>query len=250
MRRPTKVALSVLLLLISASNEAANPVRIAVASNFNNTIRSVVAAFQKNTGYELTTVLGSTGKLYAQIVNGAPMDIFLAADSAHPERLEKQGRGIPGSRFTYAVGQLVLWSPIPGYVDSEGARLTTKDFRYLAIANPRLAPYGRAAQQVLEARGLWNQVAMRIVTGENISQTYQFIASGNAQMGFVALSQIKDPAASRIAGSHWLVPASLHDAIEQQALLLNSSPAAVAFLEFLHSEEARDIIVSHGYKVP
>jgi molybdate transport system substrate-binding protein len=247
MRRLAKSIFSLALTLLWAGHVSADPLRVAVASNFGNTIQVIAAAFAARTDHRLTPVIGSTGKLYAQIVNGAPIDIFLAADAERPRRLEEQGLGVPGSRFTYATGQLVLWSPRPGYVDPEGRRLTDNAFRYLAIANPRLAPYGRAARQVLESRNLWKQLAGRIVTGENIGQAYQFVRSENADLGFIALSQIKRPGHTELSGSYWTVPASLHEAIEQQAILLKQTPAAIAFMEFLQGEQARDIITDHGY---
>jgi molybdate transport system substrate-binding protein len=192
---------------------------------------------------------GSTGKLYAQIKNGAPFALFFSADAERPQLLEQEGLAVPGCRFTYAIGKLVLWSPRPGYVDAEGDVLGRGDFRYLAMANADLAPYGRAAQQVLVARGLDAGLRNRIVRGEDISQTLQFVRSGNADLGFVAWSQVMRPGRP-VEGSYWEVPQALYTPIEQQVVLLKEGETARAFLDFVRSSEAVDLIRSYGYGTP
>jgi molybdate transport system substrate-binding protein len=225
----------------------ATDIRIAVASNFSRAMKAAADAFETNSGHQVTLAFGSTGKQYAQIKNGAPFDAFFAADTQRPERLEEEGLTIPGSRFTYALGKLVLWSPTPSYVDSQGNILQRGGFRYLAMANPALAPYGVAAREVLQARNLWDELEGHLVRGENISQAFQFVASGNAQLGFVAWSQIKQPG-DDVEGSFWDVPAGLYTPIEQQAVLLHDSEAGRAFMAFMRSEEAVGIIRDHGYQ--
>ena len=227
----------------------AGKARVAVASNFIAAARAIARAFEAAGGRPVQLVAGSTGRLYAQIVNGAPFDAFLAADTARPMRLEQQGMALPGSRFTYAVGTLVLWSPDPGLIDAEGAVLKRAGFRHLAMANPKLAPYGRAARQVLRKTGLWPALKTRIVRGENIGQTYQLIRSGNAELGFIALSQLRGGTRPP-GGSAWVVPSALHDPIAQQAVLLNDNAPARAFLAFLRGAEARDILQRFGYTMP
>ena len=206
-------------------------------------------AFESRTNHRLTLIFGSTGKHYAQIINGAPFDVFLAADVDHPQRLENEGVAMSGSRFTYAIGKLALWSPRPGYVDDQGRILEHGDFRHLAIANPRLAPYGLAAREVLQARGLWQRLSARLVRGENIAQTFQFVESGNAELGFVAWSQLERP--DRPAtGSFWLVPQQFYQPIEQQAVVLKTAKASQSLVHFMQSPEALKIIRDHGYAVP
>jgi len=227
----------------------AEEIHVAVASNFGNAIKGLSQSFEQKTGHKVTLIFGSTGKHYAQIKNGAPFDAFFAADSKRPELLEKEGVVLPGTRFTYAVGKIILWSPKNGYVDSEGKVLEKGNFRRLAIANPKLAPYGKAAQEVLQVRGLWNGLKGSIVRGENIGQTFQFIKSGNAQLGFVAYSQVKRPGHS-IAGSWWEVPQALYTPIVQQAVLLKENEAARAFLKYVKSEVSLGIIHGFGYGTP
>lgn len=229
----------------------ADEVSVAVAANFIAPMQKIATAFEQATGHKAVLSSGATGKFYAQITHGAPFQVLLAADDATPVRLESEGRTVAGSRFTYAVGQLVLWSAQPGYVDAEGQVLRTGDFAHLAIANPKLAPYGLAAQQTLDKLGVAARVQPRLVMGENIAQTYQFVASGNAQLGFVALSQVMED--GRIArGSAWRVPASLHEPIRQDAVLLaagKDSAAARALLQYLRSDAARAVIRSYGYGI-
>jgi molybdate transport system substrate-binding protein len=228
----------------------ADDVRVAVATNFAAPVQAIVARFAESTGDQIVPVFGSTGKHYAQIKNGAPFAAFLAADAERPALLEKQGVAVAGSRFTYAVGRLVLWSPRAGYVDCNGAVLADGDYRHLAIANPALAPYGRAAQEVLQARGAWRTLQRgRLVRGEDIGQAFHFIESGNAELGFVAYSQVKRPGHLPV-GSWWEVPQALYRPIEQQAVLLHENPTARAFLAFLRGQAARAIITDYGYGLP
>ncbi len=229
-----------------ATPASAEEIRVAVASNFNSAIKEIAGRFERETPHDITLVFGSTGKLYAQIRNGAPFDAFFAADAKRPRLLEEAGLGQPGSRFTYAVGRLALWSPKTAYVDGEGKVLEEGNFRHLALANPRLAPYGRAAREVLERRGRWLSLRDRMVRGENIGQTFQFVKSGNAELGFVAWSQVKRPGQA-MTGSWWEVPQTLYSPIEQQAVLLQDKPAARAFLAFVRGRDAAEIIRAYGY---
>ncbi len=235
--------------LSACSGVYADTIRIAVASNFANTLRDIADTFEQQTGHSLKITPGSTGKHFAQISNGAPFDIFLAADKRRPALLEKQGLGVPGSRFTYALGRLVLWSPLPGKVDTEGNVLTHRDIKRLAIANPQLAPYGRAARDVLEARGLWKALQAKMVYGENVAQAFQFVASGNAELGFIAFSQLVRHGKSP-EGSWWVVPSAYYQPIEQQALLLRETAATRAFMLFLQSPQTRADIKARGYGFP
>ena len=239
----------ILFLLIPWQSSNAGEIRIAVASNFTGTMKILAAQFEQQSSHNVVLASGSTGKHFSQISNGAPFDAFFAADARRPTLLESSGLIVPGTRFTYAIGRLVLWSSEDGYVDPEGKVLDHGDFKRLAIANPRLAPYGKAAQQVLLTKGLWQPLQKRIVRGENIAQAYQFTVSGNAQLGFVALSQIQqhNPEAQ---GSYWIVDPSLHDPIEQQAVLLTDKPAARSFMVFVKSNEARAILQRNGYDTP
>ena len=243
------VWLTVVLCLGGTEPLWADEIRVAVASNVTGAARVLVERFEAETGHEVVLAFGSTGKHYAQIRNGAPFHVFLAADVERPRRLEEEGIAVDGSRFTYARGALVLWSPEPGYVDDQGRVLSAGDYRFLALANPRLAPYGRAARQVLEVRGLWEPTEGRRVMGENIAQTFQFVGTGNAKLGFVAASQLKAMGPSD-EGSRWRVPPSLHDPIDQQAVLIKDDPAAKDFLAFVGSEQGRAVFREFGYKVP
>lgn len=245
-------AMAALLFLVGLPGSArgqSDTVRIAVASNFVSTLRVLSSHFERAYHFRVKMIPGSTGKLYAQIRNGAPFDLFLAADVHRPRLLEESGTGVPGTRFTYAHGRLVLWSARKGYVDDHGEVLETGRYRHLAMANPRLAPYGNAARTTLEKLGLWSRVQARLVYGENVAQTYQFVAGGNAELGFVALSQLRR-SGERDAGSHWVVPPSLYPPIRQQAVLIHDTPPARAFMSFLHNETAQAIIRAHGYAIP
>jgi len=224
---------------------AADQIRVATASNFRAAMVDIATLFEQESGHEVTLIPGSSGKHYAQIVNGAPFDAFFSADEERPLRLEKAGLAIAGSRFTYAIGKLVLWSPQAGLVDAQGAVLKGAGFRHLAIANPDLAPYGRAAKEVLLSFGLWDEIGDRLVRGENVNQAFQFVHSRNAELGLVAFSQLK---AAPAGGSYWLIPQQHYRAIEQQAVLLSEKLAARDFVEFIQSEESREMIVNHGYR--
>lgn len=223
--------------------------RIAAASNFAPTLAELARRFEEEQHIRVVIVSGSTGKLYAQIKNGAPFDLFLAADERRPLALDDEGEIVAGSRFTYAIGKLVLWSPIEGYVAADGNPLVPRDCRHLAIANPKLAPYGRAAEEVLRARGMWDSLSDQFVRGESVGQAFQFVDSQNAQAGFVAYSQVKRPG-QEVAGSHWLVPQDLYAPIKQQAVLLNDSAAAASFIKFMRSESAVEILTGYGYEAP
>lgn len=236
-------------LLLIAGRSAGDEIRVAVASNFVETFAVIAERFAGDTGHKIIRITGSTGKHYAQIMNGAPFDAFFAADAERPTLLEQQGTALPGSRFTYATGRLILWSPQPDYIDADGKILADAKIRHLAIANPRLAPYGRAAQQVLQALGLWHSLQGRLVRGENIGQTFQFVKSGNAALGFVALSQVKRPG-QWVEGSLWRVPQSLYSPIAQQAVLLRENQAARDFLAFVRNAESLQTIRDFGYGTP
>lgn len=238
--------LAVSALLLISETAAAQIVRVAVATNFRQAALALKANFEAAHQARLVFAFGSTGKHYAQIKNGAPFDIFLAADVRRPALLETEKLAVSGTRFTYAFGRLVLWSAQPKYVDAEGRVLVDGEFRHLAIANPKLAPYGAAARETLTSLGLWESLQDRLVRGENIGQAHQYVVSGNAELGLLALSQVRDPG-GRIPGSHWPVPQTLHEPIEQQAILLGENPLAGSFLDFLKSGEARSVIESYGY---
>lgn len=224
-------------------------VSVAVAANFAAPMQRIAAAFEQETGHKAVLSFGSSGNLYAQIRHGAPFEILLSADSQTPEKLESEGMGLAGTRFTYAIGTLVLWSKQPGLVDEKGEILRSGKLERLAIANPKLAPYGVAAMQTLAQLGVLSSVQPKLVLGENISQAYQFVASENAPLGLVALSQVM--LEGRIAqGSAWIVPAKLHAPIAQDAILLvkgRDNPVATALLRYLRSEKAKAIMRSYGY---
>jgi molybdate transport system substrate-binding protein len=246
MKRLVSIALVAACWLAGLDAGRADEIRVAVATNFATTMNDLVARFEASSEHTVAVSAGSTGAHYAQIKNGAPFELFFAADAERPALLEDDGVAVHGSRFTYAIGRLALWSPRAGFVDAEGHVLESGDFRHIAIANPDLAPYGAAAREVLERRGLWETLRDRIVQGQDIGQTYSFVYSGNAELGFVAYSQLVRGDAP-IEGSFWLVPEELHTAIEQQAVLLKDTPAARAFLAFVKGPEARAIIQKFGY---
>ncbi len=250
MQMPAARLLSVLSLALAAAASAhAEQVSVAVAANFTAPMQKIAAAFEADTGHKAELSFGATGKFYAQITNGAPFQILLSADDTTPAKLEREGKVVANSRFTYAIGTLVLWSAKDGYVDDKGAVLKSGDFKHLAIANPKLAPYGLAATQVMDKLGLTATLQPRFVLGENIAQTYQFVATGNAQLGFVALSQVM--ADGKIAqGSAWQVPADMHEPIRQDAALLETgkgNAAATALMQYLKGDKAKGIIKSYGY---
>jgi len=236
-------------------NEAiADEIKIAVASNFYPTMKELVTHFESITPNSDTTnnivlISGSSGKHYAQILNGAPFDLFFSADKLRPNMLEKEEVFNNQSRFTYALGKLALWSPFNEYVDSDGQVLYNDDFRFLAIANPKIAPYGIASKETLISMNLWQDMEEKLVRGDNIAQTFQFAKSGNAKLGFVSYSQILSLNSSS-EGSYWLVPQVMYQPIEQQAILLKDSSLGKDFLSFIMSDEALDIIKRNGYDLP
>jgi len=244
-RRSLLVALSIAIVV--GRGAAAEEIRIAVATNFSETMSALVALFEQSSDHTVLVSAGSTGNHYAQIRNGAPFEAFFSADVERPMLLEQQGIAVAGSRFAYAVGRLILWSPRADYVDADGRVLESGAFRFLAIANPALAPYGAAAREVLTARNLWNALQPKLVRGQDIGQTYSFVHTGNAELGFVAYSQLKKPAGA-IAGSYWLVPDTMHRPLAQEAVLLRDVPAAREVLEFVKGPGAREIIRSYGYE--
>lgn len=226
-------------------------VRVAVAANFARPMERIAERFTAATGHSVSPSVGSTGRLYSQIVAGAPFDLLLAADAKTPARLVDEGLARAENRFTYAIGQLVLWSAQPGRVDAAGAVLATEGWRHLAIANPKLAPYGEAAMAVLRARGLAEKLAPKLVTGDSIAQAYQFVATGNAELGLVAMSQVTMPGQPG-GGSSWRVPQALYPEIRQDVVLLRraeTNPAAVALLAFLREPATRALIADFGYAV-
>jgi molybdate transport system substrate-binding protein len=241
--------LGCLLLAVGPLAAQAEEVSVAVAANFAAPMQKIAALFTKDTGHTATLSMGSTGKFYAQIKNGAPFHVLLSADDETPLRLEKENGTVPNARFTYALGKLVVWSKQAGLVDPQGEVLRNGGFTHLAIADPKLAPYGGAAIETLKALDLLTKLQPRLVQGESIGQAYQFVASGNAQLGFVALSQVMSE--HRITeGSAWLVPPHLYPTLRQDAVLLKKgkdNPAALALLAYLKSEKARAVIRSFGF---
>lgn len=241
----------VLLSGLAVGAVQADEVNVAVAANFTAPMNVIAAAFAKDTGHQAKPAFGSTGKFYAQIKNGAPFQMLLSADDETTAKLEKEGLTVAGSRFTYAVGTLVLWSAKPGVVDDKGEVLRKGGFNKLALANPKLAPYGKAAVEVLTGMGLLESLTPKFAQGENIAQTYQFAMTGNAELGFVALSQVmKDGKIT--SGSAWVVPGKLHTPIRQDAVILTSgkgNAAADALVKYLQTDKARAIIRSYGYEI-
>jgi molybdate transport system substrate-binding protein len=250
MRRYQAIVLTLLSLLVMHGRIQAAEISIAVAANFTDATRQIVPLFEQATGHTVKLSFGSTGKLYAQIENGAPFEVFLAADSQRPIKAEKAGLAVAGSRFVYAQGRLVLWSSKPGLFSDGEAYLKTAGMPRLAIANPKTAPYGLAAQQVLQHLGAWSQLQPRLVRGDSIAQTFQFVATGNAEAGIVAYSQVK--AWHGMSGSEWVIPRDYYAPINQAAVLLKkgaTNPAAKAFLDFLKGNAARKVIKGYGYGV-
>ena len=239
------------LALLFIGGVAADEVKVAVAANFTAPMQAIAPAFEKATGHTLVASFGATGQFYAQINNGAPFDVFLSADDLTPARLEREGATVPGSRFTYAIGSLVLWSADASYLDGTDAALKAGQFRHLSIANPKAAPYGLAAMQVLDKLGLSEAVKAKLVEGQNITQAHQFVSTGNAELGFVALSQVYT-GGKLGSGSAWIVPDTMYDPIKQDAVMLKqgaNNPAAAALVEYLKGPEAARVIESFGYKL-
>ena len=249
--RLASTVLASVLVTLAMPPAQADEVQVAVAANFSAPIQAIAAAFEKDTGHKLVAAYGATGQFYAQIKNGAPFEVFLAADDSTPQKLEREGDTVPGSRFTYAIGTLALWSAKAGYVDGKGQVLTSNSYQHLSIGNPKTAPYGLAATQVLDKLGITDKVKAKLVEGQNITQAYQFVSSGNAELGFVALSQIyKDGKIT--SGSAWIVPGNLYEPIKQDAVILGKgqgNPAAKALMDYLKGPKAAAIIKSYGYQL-
>lgn len=249
--RVTLKSLAIAAATLSIGTAFADEVQVAVAANFTAPIQAIAKDFEKDTGHKLVASFGATGQFYTQIKNGAPFEVFLAADDTTPARLESENEIVKGSRFTYAVGTLALWSAKEGYVDDKGQVLKDNAYQHLSIANPKAAPYGLAATQVLDKLGLTAATQAKIVEGQSIAQAYQFVQTGNAELGFVALSQVfKD--GKLTSGSAWIVPAGLHEPIKQDAVILNKgkdNAAAKALMDYLKGPKAAAVIKSFGYQL-
>ena len=247
----SRVFITLALLLVGQTSWAAS-VLVAVAANFSKPMTEIAAEFEKATGHSAKLSFGSSGKFVSQIENGGPFEVLLSADEKSPQKLKQSGLTVPDSQFTYALGKLVLWSAKPGYVDNQGKILTTGGFKHLALADPKLAPYGLAAMEVLKKIGLMEKLQPLFVQGENIAQTYQFISTANAELGFVALSQVIEN--GKIAtGSGWIIPGDYYAPIRQGAVLMKKgaeNPAAPALLDYLKSAPALAIIEKYGYDLP
>ncbi len=228
----------------------AEQVLVAVAANFVPPFREIAMEFEKTTGHQVQVAAGSSGNFFTQIKNGAPFDVFFSADNERPKKLEEEGFGVKESRFTYAFGRLVLWSPDANLVKGEET-LRSRTFKRLAMANPKTAPYGVAAMQTMQKLELWESVQPQIVMGENLGQTMGFVESGNAPLGFLALSQVMDPK-YKGKGSRWDVPKDLHEPIQQDVVLLKKATenqAAKALMEFMKGPQAKAVIERYGYEL-
>ncbi|MDO9423850.1 MAG: molybdate ABC transporter substrate-binding protein [Methylobacter sp.] len=260
--------LALALLLLSQASWAVT-VLVAVASDFTKPMTEIAAAFEKATGHTAKLSFGSSGKAFAQIQSGAPFDLYLSASEKYPLELEKSGFAVSGSHFVYAIGKLVLWSATPGYVDGQGEILKTGDFKHIALADPSHAPYGVVAVEVMNSLGVLDKLRPLFVMGENISQTFQFVSTGNAELGFVGLAQVIDvnsgkasapahapylrPVGKIGSGSGWIIPDNLHSPFRQMAVLLKTgaeNPAAHALADFLKSPPALAIIEKYGFGLP
>lgn len=242
----------VMSVCLCSAQLSADEVQVAVASNFSKPLETLATAFKASSGHELKISAGATGKLYAQIENGAPFDVFLSADSKTPKKLVEAQLAVADSQFTYALGKLVLWSSTKDTVDAQGAVLQKGEFKHLAMANPKTAPYGAAALEVLDHLGLTQTLAAKLVQGENISQTYDFVSTSNAELGFVAWAQVVQNGILK-EGSVWQVPESLYQPIQQDAVLLTkgkNNTAAQALLAFFKTPAAQKIITDAGYALP
>ncbi len=248
MKISRRFSLLLLALMGAATQAQADEVSVAVAANFTAPMQQIAADFEKASGHKIVASYGSTGKFYAQIKNGAPFELLLAADDETPARLIKENAAVAGSQFTYAIGKLVLWSAKSTVVDDKGEVLKKGGFDHISLANPKLAPYGAAGVEVMKALGVYDALQPKIVSAENITQAYQFVSSGNALLGFVALSQVlKD---GKIDGSAWIVPAHLYAPIRQDVVMLEKGrgkPAAEALAKYLKGDKAKAVIKSFGY---
>ena len=242
--------LSLVFVFLAVTPALAEQALVAVAANFAPPFREVAMEFEKATGHTLRVASGSSGNFYTQIKNGAPFDVFFSADNERPKLLEEEKLGVKDSRFTYAIGRLVLWSPDPNLVKGEDT-LRSVNFKHLAIADPKTAPYGVAAKQAMQKLGVWETVQPRVVLGESLGQTMSFVESGNAELGFLALSQVMDPK-MKGRGGRWDVPSNLHEPIQQDVVLLTKgkdNPAAKALMEFIGGPQATAIIERYGYEL-
>lgn len=231
-----------------AAPAAAGDAAVAVAANFTAPAKEIAALYKERTGYVIDLSFGASGQFYTQIAHGAPFDIFLSADDERPKKAIQEGLAVPGSEFTYAIGKLVLWSAAPNFVDAGGEVLKKGNFAHLALANPKAAPYGAAGLETMKTLGVYPALEGKIVMGENIGQTYQFILSKNAQLGFVALSQVIE----QKGGSQWLVPQKLYAPIVQDAVLLKhgeKNVVAKGFYTFLKSKQVAEVVKRYGYEL-
>lgn len=229
-----------------AHSACADVLNLAVASNFIQPARELSAEFEEQSGHSVKLIVGSTGKHFAQIQNGAPFDLFLSADEATPQRLIELHLAEEGTSFTYAIGKLALWSP-GQHIEKVGIKiLKNADFRFLSIANPKLAPYGEAARQLIDKKELWGDLKGKVVKGENINQTYRFVSTGNAQAGLVAYSQVRNEPSTSV----WLPPQNLYEPIKQNAVIIRVTSASRHFAQFLQTTTAENIIRKYGYDLP
>jgi molybdate transport system substrate-binding protein len=250
MKLPLLRGLSAVALVACAFAARADEVQVAVAANFSAAAQKIAAQFEKDTGHVVKLSFGATGKFYAQIEAGAPFDVLLAADQTTPGKLVTEGKAVPATLHTYAIGRLVLWSADANLVDAKGDVLKSDKWKHLSVADAKLAPYGQAARETLAALKLTDAVQARVVTAENIGQALQFVQSGNAELGFVALGQVQPPDGSKATGSMWLVPDGLYTPIKQDAVVVASTKvgkAATEFVDYLASDKARAVIKAYGY---
>lgn len=239
---------SAILFFLTIGFISAAEIKIAVAANFTDAMQTLTPEFEKQSGHKVVPVFGATGKFYLQIKHGAPFEVFLAADIKHPRLLESENLAVQGTRFTYATGKIMLWSPKENLVDVEGKVLTGDSFKFLAIANPDVAPYGKAAREYLVSQKLWDKLQGRMTFGQDLGQAYAFVVSGNAELGFVGLSQIQGPG-KKISGSYFVIPQKSYKALEQQAILIKETKASKEFIDFLKSPGAKKIIREYGYEI-
>jgi molybdate transport system substrate-binding protein len=242
--------LTLALSALAVGAARADDLQVAVAANFTEAAKKIAADFEQDTGHKVSLSFGSTGAFYAQISAGAPFDVLLAADEATPKKIVDEGKGIAETRKTYAIGRLVLWSADSALVDANGAVLKSDKFKHLAVADAKLAPYGQAAQEALQGLGLADALKDRLVTAGNIGQAHQFVMSGNAELGFIALGQVQPPDGSKAPGSMWIVPDKLYSPIRQDVVVLaasKSKAAATDFAKYLAGDKARAIIKAYGY---
>ncbi len=244
----------IIALLLFTSGSWAGTVLVAVASDFTKPMTEIAAEFEKATGHSAKLSFGSSGKAFTQIQSGAPFEVYLSASEKYPLELEKSGFAVTDSHFVYAVGKLVLWSATPGYVDDQGKILASGNFKHIALADPAHAPYGVVAEEVMKSLGVLDKLRPLFVMGENISQTFQFVSTGNAELGFIAFAQVIDINTGKIgSGSGWPIPDNLHSPFNQTAVLLKTgaeNPASIALVNFLKSPKALAIIEKYGFGLP